>query len=211
MQTNNNFTSLSTKKPSYASSNPFARALAEAEKQTTPADNSLLGNTNLDKRSPNQRSQAESLKQQQEKAAKERLRRQLHDRINPVNAKDVFVAQKEQVKKEMEQLRYELRQLSLEINKFHKEIDVTLMARVVDPGVNGSYFRNFFQKLRYWIMLFRQQIRSAHTWATQFSSKSNKKKRAQRAAGIVVEGSSHEQTKSIFDTMHHERSNAYGG
>lgn len=211
MQAQNHFTSLSSNKPTHGSSNPFARALAETEKQAgTNGRQSTEEQFNQNDSSANNGSQEQFLKQQQEKAAKERLRRQLHDRINPVNAKDVFNARQEQVKKEMDQLRHELRQLSVEIGKFHKEIEVTLMARVVDPGVEGSYFRNFFQQLRYWIMLFRQQIQSARTWATQFSSK-NKKKKSKNSAGIAIEGSGHEQTKSIFDTMHHEVSNAYGG
>lgn len=207
-----NFTNLSTTKPQYqANSNPFARALAETEKQ------SVSGNTGSDQvPSPNfpsrtQSSQEQLLKQNQEKMAQERLRRQFHDRVNPVNAKDVFNARKEQVKKEIEQLRYELKMLSQEIKKFHKEVEVTLMANVADPGLDGTYFRNFFQQLRYWIMLFRQQVHSARTWANQFSSKSKKKRARKMGAGIMIEGADHEQTKSIFDTMHHERSNAYGG
>lgn len=208
----NNFTTLSSTKPQYQSnSNPFARALAESEKQSASAGSGSDRIPTSNYPSENRSSQEQILKEQQQKAAKEQLRRQFHDRVNPVNAKDVFNARKEQVKKEIDQLRYELKMLSQEIKKFHKEVEVTLMANVTDPGVDGTYFRNFFQQLRYWIMLFRQQVHSAHTWATQVSSKSKKKKAQKMGAGIVVEGSDHEQTKSVFDTMHHERSNAYGG
>jgi len=207
MKTAFNQTSISNKKPSYSAGNPFARALAETEQRAGDNNHAAPDQKNQSTDLFNRQIQTERLQQ----LAKERMRRQLHDRINPVNAKDVFSAREQQVKKEIDQLRYELKLLVKEVAKFHKDIEITLMTPVSKPGETGAYYINFFQKLRQFIMLLRQKIKSASTWANQFTAKSKKKKAKRGSAGIIIEGADHEQTKSIFDTMHHERSNAYGG
>lgn len=148
--------------------------------------------------------------EQQEKAKRERIRKQLHDQINPVDATKVYDARQKQVKEEIDKLRQELKALAIEVSQFNKEVEMTLMTEVGShPGMEGKYYITFFQQLRSFIVLLREKVRSARTWANQFGAK--KKKKRVVGAGIVVEGSGHEQTKSVFDMMHHERSNAYGG
>lgn len=220
-------------KPSSPTNNPFARALAELEnQQSTNGQSNGFGsdpfadalartggqysNQFTDTANPldspyAQYNQADLLKKQQEEAQKARLKKELHDRINPVETTDIFNARREQVAKEIDQLREDLKKLAFEISKFHKEIDVTLMTAISDPGDQGKYYLNFFQKLRAFIMMLRQQVKSARTWMQQSNTKKAKKKRRGAAPGMMVEGNAHEQTQTIFDTMHHERSSTYGG
>ena len=223
MQSQTNRGSTTGKNASVASQNPFARALAEAEKQASesngqsgaksepsfPGFPGMDGLSGLNQFGGGQLNQEQLLLEQQEKAKKERLRRQLHEQINPVDTTKVFDARQKQVKEEINKLRAELKALAGEVAAFHKEIEITLMTEVGShPGMEGKYYLNFFQQLRAFIMLLRQKIRSARTWA---STAGQKKKKKMVAAGIVIDGSAHEQTKSVYDMMHHERSNAYGG
>ncbi len=220
--------SIANKKPASQAaaqqSNPFARALAESEKAAY-SDNKNPSNNNQDLSEAfartggqfpdfgNQNS-PDFLAQQQaelaEKQKREVLRKKLHDQINPVDAKDVFSAREKQVAREIDELRKELRLLVGDVAKFEKEVELTLMTEVVDPGQQGKYFLAFFQQLRAFIMLLRQKIKSARTWSSAFSQKS-KKKKGRKTGGMVVEGLSHEKTTTVQDQMHHERSNSYGG
>lgn len=196
--------------------NPFARALAETEKVSTDdrvpnkspfsefssdGDNSLTDNSVTQSWAEQQ--QLEAKKQ----AKKEALRKKLHDQINPVDNQDVFNAREKQVKQEIEQIRHELKLLMQEISGFHEEIDISLMSNVAEPGTSGKYYLNFFKKLRTWIMLLRQKVHSATTWATQANNKKSKMKK--RGGALIFEGKSgHEKTKTVFDMMHHEVANA---
>ncbi len=223
MQSQTNRGNTTGKSSSVASQNPFARALAEAEKLASqnngqsgsksepgfPGFPSMDGLNSLNQFGGSQFDQEALIAEQQEKAKKERLRRQLHDQINPVDSTRIFDARQKQVKEEIDKLRHELKALSQEVSAFHKEIELTLMTEVGShPGMDGKYYLNFFQQLRAFIMLLRQKIKSARTWA---SAAGQKKKKKMVGAGIVIDGAAHEQTKSVYDMMHHERSNAYGG
>lgn len=221
--------SFGTKKPANSSqnganSNPFARALAETEK-TAFADNQPKLNPfseALAKKSGSQQGMspdfnpfannwAEQQKLQAEKQQKrEALRKKLHDKVNPVDNRELFNAREKEVKREIVKLREELKMLSKEVGSLNKEIEMTLLSNVVDPGSDGAYYLSFFQNLRAFIMLLRQKVRSARTWATQMQSKKSKKKK--RGGALVFEGKAgHEKTKTIFDMMHHEVSNARSG
>jgi len=114
-----------------------------------------------------QQQQAELIEQQKREA----LRKKLHDQINPVDARDVFSAREKQVAREIDELRKELRLLVGDVAKFEKEVEITLMTEVVDPGQQGKYFLAFFQQLRTFIMLLRQKIKSAHTWSSALNQK----------------------------------------
>lgn len=137
------------------------------------------------------------------------MRARLHEQINPVNEYQVFAAREKQVKEEIDKLRVELQGLAKDVAVFDKEVELTLMTQVSQPK-EGKYFIAFFQKLRAFIMLLRQKIQSAKPWATVMNGKKSKK-HYHAGAGIVIGGNSYEQTKDVFDTMHHERSATYGG
>ncbi len=202
-------------KQTQGSANPFARALAEVEKTSGATGNqtqsldALTRNPTLGNELGAQ-NQKDLIRKQQEEALKAKRRKELHDRVNPVEAKDVFSARREQVKKEIDRLRVELKALAKDVAAFHKEVEITLMTEVGDPGTDGAYYISFFQKLRSFILLLRQRIKSARTWATQVNNKKKKKKRGKRP-GLEIAGAKSEKTSTVFDMMHHERSNSYGG
>lgn len=212
---------------SNSSANPFAKALAEMEKSSAgnlPTSSSPF-NLPLNEALANQDNQynqdsqdyrefsdnhweEEQKKKLEEQRRREALRKKLHDKVNPVDTIAVYNSREERVKKEIEELRKELRALSLEISAFHKEIDVTLMTETVSPGQEGKYYLNFFQQLRAFIILLRKKVSSARTWATTMQSKKKKK----GSAVMSFDGKhGHEKTKTIFDMMHHEVSNARSG
>lgn len=205
-------------KKNQASANPFAKALAETEHRLSsdsPKKNEdqnpfsqALANTGSSPDALNFNDQDAINKQQEElkkKEKREKLKRKLHEQINPVHQKDIFSAREKRVKQEIENLRDELKLLVKEVSQFHKEVELTLMTEIVDPGQQGTYYINFFQQLRSFIMLLRQKVKSARTWAKQMHTKKKKKKR-----GGGLDFAKHE-TKTVHDTMHHERSNAFSG
>lgn len=189
----------------------FARALAESEKRSTGNNNksSLLDKALNRSGSSFSNVDQESLWQQQaelkEEKKKKELRERLHRKVNPVEQTDVFDARKEQVQKEIEDIRKELKSLAKEVSKFYKEVDITIEQNVADPGMQGTYHINFFQKLKQFIILLRQKVHSARTWARQMKAK--RKKRSVRQ-GLDF-GSN--EAKATHDMLHHERSNAYTG
>lgn len=201
-----------------AATNPFARALAETEKSTYGQQASQPGLNPFAEAMTRTGGQfpstpdADFFEQQQleaaEKQKKEALRRKLHDQVNPVDMVDVYNARQSKVKEEIDKLRQELKLLALDISKFQKQVDITLMSEVVNPGQDGKYYISFFQQLRSFIMLLRQKIKSASTWATQMHSKKSKKK---QRGGLMIQGQGHEKTSAVQNMMHHERSNAYAG
>lgn len=201
--------------------NPFARALAETEKSsyshTKPpqaGDNQLLsevlaqagGQISPDtdpEKLQQQRAQLEAERKKQE------MRKKLHDQVNPVNQKDIFNAQKIRTQKEIEEVRKELKKLAAEIKKFHKEVDIAITQNVVPQGTEGIGLKSFFDKLKSFIILLTQQVRSTQTWMQQHQAKAKKKKRKVHG-GVIMEGGKAE-SKAVFDMMHHERSSAYSG
>jgi hypothetical protein len=190
--------------------NPFARALSEARGGTS-MDQSQANKQSSDSLNAqdNQLNQPFNFEEQQqqliEQQNRERLRQELHRKVNPVDQKDVFSAREQQVKEEINKIRHELRLLAQEVMAFQKDIDVTLMGEVVQPGQEGKYHLTFFQKLREFIMLLRKKIHSARTWATTLQGKKTKKN------GLNFKAKGHSQTKNVWDTMHHERGLARAG
>lgn len=188
-----------------ANISPFARALAEAKagEQSNSFINSpnRLSDLNPDQMAEQQRLQAEKLK-------RDRLREQLHRQINPVETTDIFNAERQRVKKEIEEIRHELKLMVEEVAAFHEEVEISIMSNVPDVGAQGKYYFSFFQKLKEVIRLLRQQIHSAHTWATAMQGKKRKKTGKN---GMEIGGQQYEQTTTVFDRMHHERSTQYSG
>lgn len=217
-----------TKKPAPSfqgaqSSNPFARALAETEQgaynppspktDSSPFSDALsrTGGSMADSVPTN----ADFMKQQQEEQERirrrELLRKKLHDQVNPTSQENIFDAREKRVKEEIEKTRKELEMLAKDIAKLRQDVDIAVFQEVVEPGQQGTYYISFFQKLRAFIMLLRQKIKSAQTWATQLNAKS-KKKKGKNGQSMSMQGKQgHEQTKTVFDTMHHEVSNARSG
>ena len=155
-----------------------------------------------------------ALQQQQEDLKKqeyERKRLELHRKVNPVDAKDVFDARENATKKKIEHIRKELKNLAQEIKKFHKEIDIVLMGKATNSGLDGTGDENFFDRLRAFIILLTQKVRSARTWAQQQNVK--KKKVAKRAKGLgkqMAESSGYEQRANMDQFFNSERGDNFG-
>ncbi|NCN45708.1 MAG: hypothetical protein COU63_04285 [Candidatus Pacebacteria bacterium CG10_big_fil_rev_8_21_14_0_10_36_11] len=214
-----------TKKPAAKQSgiNPFAQALVETEshahqaRQETGKNESQLFSEALAKTGGNlepkgkNSSQNDLLAQQQaelkKQAERDALRKKLHDQINPVDNHEIYAARQERELKEINQLKKEIALLMSDLGSLQKEAEVTLMTQITQPGQEGSYYKNFFAKLRSFIMLLRQKVKSARTWAKQMNSR--KKKMSQRRGGGMVVDS--QETKFVQDTMHHEKSTAFSG
>lgn len=226
------------RQPAPQAVNPFARALAEAENTATgtvgtpqassdPFVDALArsggslsnfadtGMSNFaDGSIPDwwkNQDQGDIQKQQQEARRQQELkllRKKLHDQVNPVEQTDIFSAREAQVKKQIEELRKELILMSQEIREFHQEIAITMQTNIAEPGQSGSYWMNFFHQLRQIIAMLRQNVHSARNWAQQASAKKGKKP---KRGGLLIQGTQAQQTTTVFDTMHHERSATYGG
>lgn len=225
-----------TKKPQQRNANPFASALAETEhalsrpqQNANPGANpfsealartggrfdsssAFTGSDQTDAAQPS----PDELKRQQEemerKKKKEALKKKLHEKVNPTDMKDVFDARKKKTAQELEKTRQELKALAADIAGLRRDIDIAAMKHVVEPGEEGTYDTNYFHQFRSFIMLLRKQIKSARTWMKQAQAKkSKKKKKSGKKPGLEVGGGKHEQGKSVFDMMHHERSSSYTG
>lgn len=212
-----------THKPAQNAVNPFARALAETEQSfnqpNQPTGTNSLFSDALSKtggafdfgqagdNQPNPENFAEQQRKMEAERKKQLLRKKLHDQVNPVDQVDLFNAREKRVKEQIDQLRNELTFLVKDVAKFKKDVEVTLMTEVGQPGQDGKYYISFFQQLRSFIMLLRQKVKSASTWATQLQSK--KRKRAKK--GLMIGGNSSEKTSTIQDMMHHERSTQFSG
>lgn len=188
--------------------NPFAGSLLENEQKTI---NSAQTNQNTEISNPfanalkNSQGSGGNLdnpdffrKQQEEallKQKKEALRKKLHDKVNPVNAYELFSAKEEKSKEELNQVRKELELLIADIKGFNQDIEMVVAQDVVTPGIDGgTYYQNFFFQLRQFIMLLRQKVSSARSWAQQMQVKSQKKY-----------GLNYKKTKDVHAGMNNER------
>lgn len=196
------------KSSSPKSVNPFAGSLLENEQKANgssqhsqndesfnPFANALLNNS----KSADIDNDPNLLRRQQEEALlaqkKEILRKKLHDKVNPVDSHELFSAREAKTKEELNQVRRELQLLITDIKDLSLEISIAVDQEVVQPGLDGgNYYQNFFHQLRQLIMLLRQKVSSARSWAVQMQNK-NKKKR----------GLNYKSTKGVQDSLHNER------
>lgn len=156
--------------------------------------------------------QQQQLEEQKKKLEYDKKRSELHKKINPVDTLELFNAREEATKKKIERIRKDLKNLAREIAKFHKEIDVTLMGRVTNVGFEGIGDENFFDKLRSFIILLTQRVRSARTWAQQQKKKS-RKKLAKRGKGLgkeMAHTSGFEQRANMEQFFNNERGDNWG-
>jgi len=216
-----------SKKSTHAATNPFARALAETEKGAyskqdqaqsaglNPFSEALAragGNLPTDF-SPQDFSPEDMLAEQQKLAEQQRkaeMRKKLHDQVNPVDQTDIFSARRERTKKELEDVRKELKALASEISKFYKEVDIQTTLQITEQGNEGTGLKTYYQKLKAFIVLLTKKVRSARTWMQQQQSISAKKKRKIKG-GLMMQGGGVQETKTVFDMMHHERGSTYSG
>ncbi len=180
------------------SKNPFSEALARTGGRLTDQS---LSDADQDP-AEIERQRQEMIKQQK----KDALRKKLHDQVNPVQTTELFSAKEKRVAEELEKTREELKLLAKELAGLRMDIDIETTKVVVNPGQQGAYYITYFQKLRAFIMLLRQKVRSARTWAKQMNAKKKKKRKVK--GGLDRGGN---EAKTVHDMMHHERSTAYSG
>lgn len=161
--------------------NPFAQALSRSGGDFLPQSDKQFASE-----------QAELLAKQK----KEVLRRKLHEQINPIDTHEIFVAQAEKNLEELKATRKELKMLAQDVKELDQEIDLALSREVVDPGITGIGFFNFFHKLHEWIVLLREQVHSAKTWMNQISGK------GKRGRGTAFD---FKKSKNVHDAMGSER------
>lgn len=193
-----------SKAPNVRASNPFAEALSKTGGHL-PQD---FGANDLG--SMSEYDQQRQLQKMEEQRKKEALRQRLHREINPVDMHDVFKASSERVKKELEEVRRELQMLVQELKMMYKEVDIAVQGQIVNQGTEAKGLRTYFAKLRAFIMLLRQKVHSARTWQQQANTKKSKKNRKIKG-GMILESGGHQETKSVWDTMHHEVSASTSG
>lgn len=209
---------ITPRSPQAGAVNPFARALSEARSGSAPQPQDQL-DPNLSKimeqtggqYNPFDQQATDTLSPQQnieEMRRQEQLkarRLELHRQVNPVDMKDVFNARERQIREELEKTRLELQALAQEIAAFNKDIDIVTFQAVVSPGLEGTGTRVFFQRLREWIVLLRQQVHSARTWATQVGTK---KKRKQGLLSLDQNVKGYEETAAVWNSFRNE--NVFG-
>lgn len=153
------------------------------------------------------------LKQQKqaEQQEYERKRLVLHNKINPVDQRDIFDQREKATQKRIDELRKDLRKLSKEIRGLYKDIEITLMGNVTNTGMTGIGQESFFEKLRNFIMLLTKKVRSARTWAQTAKAKSKKKGRGNKGLGEKMNTSSgHEQRAAMDEFFNSERGDNMG-
>jgi len=176
--------------------NPFSQALANA------------GGSSFDGMNPQDMSQQDLERKQK----KEAIRQKLHKEINPIDLHDLYSAEAKKTQRKLDDTRKmikaEMASLSREVKGLTTEI--TLFQDVVDQGREGIGLREYLDKIRQFIKLLRKKVHSTKTWMHTQNAKSKKKRRGKRP-GMEIGGKQHEQTKAVFDQMHHEQSTAYSG
>lgn len=195
--------------------NPFARALAETTETnasdgiqpTAPGldafrqalakahgkDPSAMANDGAGEFSEDYlQKQQEELRKQQERA---QLRKQLHDRVNPIDNQVLFAARDKQVKDQIEQIRNQLKQASKPIEAAEPQIYATLRTEL-GTVKSGSYFSNYLHGLQERIKIFQKSVKDSGTWLHV-----GKKKRGLGQGNV---------SKNVQNTMWHENSNNGG-
>ena len=183
--------------------NPFSQALARA------------GGSPFSGELPQDLDQADLEKQQKEledKQKKEALKQQLHKEVNPVDLHELYSAEKKRTQKKLDETR---RMLQAEMASLKKEVkglatEITLFQDITDQGREGIGLREYLDKIRQFLRLLRKKVHSTKTWLQTQNAKSKKKRRGKKP-GMEISGVQHEQTKAVFDQMHHEQSTTYSG
>lgn len=76
-----------------------------------------------------------------------------------------------ETRKQLEAIRAELKALISSLKNLHQEVQTAVAQEAVQPGV---YHINFYEQLRTFIKVLRQQIEDSRTWLAAFSSRKKK-------------------------------------
>lgn len=76
-----------------------------------------------------------------------------------------------QTTKQLEAIRAELKALIASLKNLHQEVQTAVSQEVVHPGI---YHINFYEQLRTFISVLRQQVEDSRTWLSAFSTRKKK-------------------------------------
>jgi hypothetical protein len=76
-----------------------------------------------------------------------------------------------QTRQQIEVIRQELKELAKSLKGLNQDVQAAVSAEPVDPGV---YHMNFYEQLRSFISILRQQIEDSRTWLAAFSARKKK-------------------------------------
>ncbi len=192
---NSSLSHTSSHSPS-GTTNPFAEALRGARGGNDTDQEASFSQQNKQQETT-QRLQAERLRMEQQ-------RRTLHRENNPIELHNVFNGRERKVEEEINTIRLQVQQLVKRSPAAQPEEEKTVFTPVKKAGLDGSYFMVFYQRAQLWL---KQHADRSSSWDTTIQAKRSKKS----GPGMEIQGKSHEQTKTVFDRMHHENSALYSG
>ena len=77
-----------------------------------------------------------------------------------------------EVKRQIDEVRQELKLLVASVKKVHQELDKAVTETPVDPGI---YHLNFYEQLKNFLRMMRQQVEDSGSWLSAFQSRKKKK------------------------------------
>lgn len=76
-----------------------------------------------------------------------------------------------ETKKQLDAIRAELKALIVSLKNLHNEVSTAVSQEVVHPGV---YHLNFYEQLRTFIHVLRQQVEDSRSWLASFNTRKKK-------------------------------------
>lgn len=76
-----------------------------------------------------------------------------------------------ETKKQLDAIRTELKALIISLKNLHNEVSTAVSQEVVHPGV---YHLNFYEQLRTFIHVLRQQVEDSRSWLASFNTRKKK-------------------------------------
>lgn len=76
-----------------------------------------------------------------------------------------------ETRQQIEAIRHELKALAASLKNLNKEVQSAIAAEPVDPGI---YHMNFYEQLRSFIVVLRQQIENSGAWLAAFNTRKKK-------------------------------------
>lgn len=76
-----------------------------------------------------------------------------------------------ETKKQLDAIRTELKALIVSLKNLHNEVSTAVSQEVVHPGV---YHLNFYEQLRTFIHVLRQQVEDSRSWLASFNTRKKK-------------------------------------
>lgn len=89
----------------------------------------------------------------------------------PIQPRPNMDAIEAETKRQLDAIRAELKALIVSLKNLHNEVATAVNQEVVHPGV---YHLNFYEQLRTFIKVLREQVEDSRTWLASFSTRKKK-------------------------------------